>query len=176
MFLLVDSKIERDFVISVSAIVVSITGIGLGVYYNWKNLKNTKKHNKKTVEPLLNLSVELTAENGHLIYLNNLGLGPAILISIDFVFEEKSYKNLVELQMNHYMDCILNMNEEQSQNTIIVKGGIIGVGEEIRMHKLIFKNEFNTGSFLDFLRKTSIKVEYSNLYGDLKVLQERLMI
>ncbi|PQJ82783.1 hypothetical protein [Polaribacter glomeratus] len=176
IFLFSDFEIDKSFVVSICAIVVSIAGITIGLYYNWKNLKNTIEHNKKSVEPLVTLSAEVRDEKGHRLSLRNFGLGPAVLNSIDFVYEDKNYKSLIEIQTIHYLESVLAMDEKLSQSKIIIRGGVIGSGETSLVHKLIFKEEIKLDSFLNFLRKTKIKVEYSNLYGDTKVFEQSLMI
>lgn len=74
-------SLNLDLIVAVSAVIVSLFGIGAAIFFNRENLKLTKAHNAKSVKPILRHLFIETEEDFTLI-LSNEGLGPALINSI----------------------------------------------------------------------------------------------
>lgn len=165
LFILV---IQSELVISICAIVISIIGISFGAYFNYKNLKNSVDHNKRSIQPYIAVLTKTLNDQGHICIIKNVGLGPAVIESVDFVYENNVYRNIFEMYSNNFDRYNLDMNPEMSEATLLVQDEILGVNSSLELFNLKFRHgsNYNVSNFLKYSSKAKIKIKFSNLYGE----------
>lgn len=166
--------IQSELVISICAIVVSVIGIYFGAYYNYKNLKNTKDHNKRTTEPFISVLTETTKSRGHFCTLKNDGFGPAIIKSINYIYKEDKYEDIQVLYVKHFNTLRGNVNMKESQILLLFDDEVLGSGNSLELVKLLFKEGYDIANFVVFLKDVRININYKNIYGDQKNYSEYL--
>lgn len=168
-------------IIAIIAIIISVFGVIFSVIYNRKTIKlsiahnrqsiisnnNTLEksieHNKLSVKPLITHDQENIGLNHTYNILNN-GLGPALLNSVRFYYERKGYRILRELIKDKRIDIYKLIDVKNSKSTVIGPGTPIMSNGKAHCHTFNFTER--PKGMKEFLKKVTIIVEYSDMYGE----------
>lgn len=163
----VDYVKEPNTIIAFTAIIVSIFGLCYSVRYSRMTLKQTIKHNKLSVEPLLNTHTFISNNNNTVeVCVQNNGLGTALIKSFmifqnDDTFDDFNclFKtNNIEIKDNQIRYFVFSELTYILNNTsVLILKCTVESSNEIRKVKTLFK-------------EIKIEVKYESIYGDEKVL------
>lgn len=173
-------KIKSGRIIAISAMLVSFLTLVLFVY----QIRLQHSESRLSVTPRLSFSEEYSYENNNLvnqykdtistkfivysIYLENKGLGPAIIKSVDFI-NKKQKINIENFQNQHKkIRNYLNINDI----TTFSDGAILSQNDKIKLFELkvnrIYENKLYAIENISKLEEIfNIKVIYQSLYEEL---------
>lgn len=164
---------DVDIIVAICAIVVSILGIGLGVYFNWKTLKITINHNRKSVRPALKFDRafdELNFEIDH--GLKNSGTGPAFITKLLFFYDNKEYKSLAFLLSSNISVYHSIVKQSKSIESNFDDREVIASSDYQNIYKSSFIENKYMFEIKKILRRTEIYVEYESIYEEKYFMRE----
>ncbi len=138
-------------IIAVSAVVVSVWQGRISE----KHLEIAREHNRLTVKPYLDFFTGWENENKWVIILSNEGIGPAIVKSIEYSYDNKTYT---------HWDAVL---EAAGIKAIRLGSVNIGNNSPIAVEKVI--DYLSLRRVEDADRKPfgiSVLIKYESIYGD----------
>lgn len=156
-------KISADRLVSVSAIVVSLGTLFIILYQT--NL--TRQEQKASVMPYLQFAPNNNSGMSN-IYLENNGLGPALITSYRIFNREKEYQSVQELSKDYAIDQVPGSSVD-----MMYPGRLLAPDEFIK-HISHFKNDSTNFIFDNFQffyesndeQKLIIEVVYQSVYKD----------
>ncbi|PQJ79273.1 hypothetical protein [Polaribacter porphyrae] len=171
-------KIQADKIIAISAMLVSLLTLILFVY------QISLQHNESrlSVAPRISFSQEYgtrieniissqdTISNKFIIYnifLENKGLGPAILKSVDFLYQDKKIEIESFIQKNQKFRNLLKIDEITSFSD----GAILSKNEKVKLFELSVKKIdehqfYNLANIKKLEELIEISVVYESLYEE----------
>ncbi len=148
---------------SIFAVIISILALIVSV----KSSYFTQQNNKLSVRPILQFGY--TASPNSEQYLNfrvkNVGLGPAIINNIEFVFNGEKVDTSAE-SLNFIAESALGFPLYCRE---ISRSQVIEAGSEYYIFRFPDKGEVTgveTGKTKNFFRGISIKIEYESIYKE----------
>lgn len=156
-------KISADRLVSVSAIVVSLGTLFIILYQT--NL--TRQEQKASVMPYLQFAPNTNSGMSN-IYLENKGIGPALITSYRIFNKEKEYQSMLELSRDYSMKSLSELTQD-----LIYPGRLLSSGDFIKhlshnyndSSNFIFDNfQFIYGTKDE--QKLIIEVVYQSVYKD----------
>jgi len=156
-------KISADRIVSISAIVVSLGTLFIILYQT--NL--TRQEQKASVMPYLQFAPN--SNNGmSKIYLDNKGLGPALITSYRIFNQEKEYHSLLEISQDYSLKSIPELTKD-----IIYPGRLLSPEDYIK--HISHQNNDNTNFIFETFQffygskdeqKLIIEIVYQSVYKD----------
>ena len=154
-------KISSETIVSLSAIIIAIASIGVTI---WQGIE-TRKHNRLSVRPGLEITFGLDKDNfGY--FLTNNGLGPAII----------TYKKLfVDGKEVHYTGFSgydefiskLGLNDHKVSHTGIYPGKTIKANEKVYIIRFFLKEKDNVETLLpNIYNRVNIEIGYKSMYDE----------
>ena len=165
------SSIDTDIIMIITAIasifiaLASILIAFIALQSNIKEGKETRKHNKLSVRPLLTVEkkqIEEEDNHNHKFILVNSGVGPAIIESFALYFKDRkvsyndseAYGNFLEHNMKRF-----NCQHISHGN----RGVVMAAGEE----KMLWEFEYNLNTKdIEDIQELTVRVEYQSIYKD----------
>lgn len=132
----------------------------------------TRKHNKLSVRPHLDIVVTTTIKRGIAIEIKNGGLGPAIILCIEFNVGDKTYQIKSFSDYQEVFRGLINSAQVNSLfNTCCYmpdKHSVIASDSSIEIFSLPPTPDFAPllAAFPQFGRTVSVNVEYKDMYND----------
>jgi len=156
-------KISADRIVSISAIVVSLGTLFIILYQT--NL--TRQEQKASVMPYLQFAPNTNSGMSN-IYLENKGLGPALITNYRIFNQEQEYQSVQELTADYALDKIPG-----SSIDMVYPGRLLASDEYIK-HISHFHNDSTNFIFENFQffygskdeQKLIIEVVYQSVYKD----------
>ena len=152
---------SSERILSVSAIVIAVVSIVISV---WEGIE-TRKHNRLSVMPKLEITYKRSGDNFGYIVTNN-GLGPAIIISKKILVdgEEINYSGFSGID-----DLLekLNLQNRFIKQGVIDPGYTIRAGDQVQIVLFTLSGSQNAEELLmDVHNRVSIEIQYKSMYGD----------
>ena len=164
---------DADTILAICAIVVSIVGLGISVYFNRKTFRHRQTHDKLTTEPHLALRNDLTEMKGISLILKNCGYGSAVIKEINFRYGGRKYRQIDDLYFENFKK--LKGFVEESVFYVFDENEVLGSEETLELSKLIIKKGFDYKSFIEFLKEVTVEVNYTNIYNDERFFKRALI-
>lgn len=140
---------------------VAIAGVLLTVYQAWR----TQDHNKRSVRPLLQLRSDLSQGETAGLVLNNIGLGPAILVSTEMTLDGKPIGGIDEDSVNRLRATL----KTRPGASTFVPGEAIAKDATVILLGLSNYDKEKDVEFADLIRRRlKIEIVYKSLYGGKK--------
>jgi hypothetical protein len=160
-----------NYILPITAIIVSIIAVTFSIWYNRRTLKMTKKHYKKSVKPLLCVWNE-SFPNSFKLFLRNGGTGPAIIKNIVLKVSNKSYQTMDEVfkDKDHKIK-IENYDQYETKIAKVENYALLPNGEVI-LFEYRFKNEMGRQEFNQLVKKVTLFVNYETIYKKPKIFKE----
>ncbi len=163
-----------ELIISISTVIISIVSVfvaACALFVSLWSAHQTRKHNKLSVKPQLELVKELRATPPYYAILNS-GLGPAIVRSITFMikghkFDGTSLKGWQQFNKQHSKSFKYAVG-------YLGKGAIMPAGSTEEIIALQKGSSKFTSQFLNFFTGSSIRIEYESIYGERFVNKRKL--
>ena len=154
-----------ELIISISAIFIALSSLIVAI---WQNIL-TRKHNKLSVKPLICIDYHFTDDeelNG--IYLDNTGLGPAIIKSFRvFIDEDEILQSDYEL----WEGAIKKLEFPPNINLkifVLLKESVIYPNDKkclIGINSMVEPSDYQQ-YFYNALRRIDFKLEYESIYEE----------
>lgn len=160
-------------IIAISAIVVSITGLIISLWYNRRTLNITIEHNKKSVEPILNTDyVSSYKTKIESLKISNRGLGPAIIKKIIFLYKGDKFDNIIDLYKKYHPDNLLKFQDQNWKYGKYSENTTLAPNEDI----LLYEIKYNSTDHFEDLRKISheiiTEITYWTIYKEKRIIDE----
>lgn len=147
---------------SISAIVIAIAALFLTIWQSWM----MRKHNYNSVKPLLSFERYLSPMHGGFgIYLNNNGLGPAIVINQKLLVDGKEIEKLEDNPW-YYAAKSLDIDYTFVQLGFYDRNTVIAAGER----KALVTIDENASKeqkehFKKAIPRIGIEIRYKSIYA-----------
>lgn len=151
-----------QLITGISAVFLAAAAFFITIWQSWM----TRKHNQNSVKPLLSFEIHYMRTNtGFGIYINNNGLGPAIVIEFKINIDGKDIELLTN---NPWYNVTTRLDFNYSfiqmgfydKDTVIAAGGrsfLLTVDSNI--------NEDQEEHFKRILRRIGMEIHYKSIYG-----------
>ncbi|MCI0513547.1 hypothetical protein L0128_10070 [candidate division KSB1 bacterium] len=151
-----------DKILSISAIVIALTSVCISI---WSGME-TRKHNRLSVKPQLEICLSTTKTDFGYVVVNN-GLGPAILTARKILIDG------AEMQENGFTgfdNFLLKLDLHQNRNLSIgttSPGKILRAGESENIIKLeILQSDVLEQLLPTIYKRVKIEISYVSMYHE----------
>ena len=147
-----------SLVIAWGGFVLAIAGVLLTVYQAWR----TQVHQRRSVRPLLQLRSGLPHGGTAALMLNNIGLGPAVLVSTQLFLDDELIGGIDRDSVNRLRARL----ETRPSATTFVPGEAIGKDASVALLSLPNYDRESNSEFADLiLSRLRIEIDYESFYG-----------
>lgn len=169
----VDYITEPNTMIALSAIFISILGLSFTIIFSYTTIRMTKKHNYKSVLPVLMSHYNISNTNFTIkINIINCGLGTALIKKFNLIYKDKSYNNIDDLiKRNLTMPLVINCYQFPSIPTIVP----ISVNGKIDLLDIEFLDSNEYSRIIEVLQKTKYDIEYESMYEEKKTYENTII-
>ena len=158
-------------ILALLAILISIITLIISIKYTSKTIKIAERHNKLSVEPLLNFNINSSEKNSMSIILGNYGLGSAKIKSMLIICNGSYFKNLESF----YDGILKNMNIKVEK--IMLIGELEVISSNVNMELFNFKyDSFYREKIISILKNTNIKISYLTMYDETREINCRIWV
>lgn len=154
--------------IAVTAILISIFSLIFSTIHNRKTFKITKRHNILSVKPLLKIAKSIKGNDGIIDYfLENQGLGPAIIKSLEYRYEDEHFNNIKEFfetigkRMRTKTEMKVDLDYKEK-----IEHSVISANTEMQLLQVVVKPPIYTDSLGDLMEKIEILIDYEDMYDN----------
>jgi hypothetical protein len=161
-------KWRVDIIVSLCAMLVSLATFGIYLYQT----KIIQEQAKASVYPHLEIVREYNnADNPFILYVKNVGIGPAFLKKMEINYEEKTYSSS---DVNNNTGCLpfkFLMKILPFEQIPPVANGpnlpiVIPAGEKVMFMRLNKDDQKSIDLLVNIFDKSKIKVCYTSVYKD----------
>jgi hypothetical protein len=145
--------LEPETFVAVAALIVSVSALGVGLY----TALLQRQHDRAEVWPHLELAT-FTSSSGAVVYLENTGIGPAIVEHVDLLVDGKPAPNWPAA-----LNTWLGHNASISSNSTVVSHAL-RAGDRVTLVAL--PNESMPPKFWDAIGRIGIAVCYRSVFGE----------
>lgn len=152
-----------DTVTAICALIVAAVAVGVSV---WHGIM-TRKHNRLSVKPFLEITLECVDETPIYIAVRSKGIGPAVLKSISLCVNKKQVH---DGSRNGIDDTVkaLGLGNHKYEATAVVGPNHLAPGEHWELIR--FPGTENDGiqhaNVLAALTQLEVAIEYTSIYGE----------
>jgi len=159
----VECLTDPSTVIAICAILISIIGLWVSVKYSRATLNHTITHNKLSIEPFFEIYGNFETTSIKMI-IKNVGFGTAIIKSMLFKNENKTYNVILDL----INDKEIPFNEDVVVGSDLLRSGCeyIAKDGEIKICLIDSLDPNDKNSLIDIFKKTELVMEFETLYGE----------
>jgi hypothetical protein len=145
-------------IIAWGGFVLAIAGVLLTVYQAWR----TQVHQRRSVRPLLQLRSGLPQGGTAELVLNNIGLGPAMLVSTRLFLDGELIGGIDERSVNRLRS---KLKTRPSASTF-VPGEAIAKDASVALLSLPNYDREKNAEFAELIRaRLRIEIDYESFYG-----------
>ena len=157
---------DADRILVAIAILVSVFGLFYSMYFNRKTFRLTEGHNKLSVKPIVNITVNFFKPRTFSIILKNKGFGPAIISSVNFYYNDLVYDNFQTLYDNNLKQH--GTDEFENHHNLVVQniGSALISGEEDKILELTLDDNTKLDKLRELYEGVTIKVVYNDIYNN----------
>ncbi len=161
----IESLTQPGTIIAITAIIVSVVSLFISVWYNKISLRISMDHNKKSVEPLVDFMYEIdfTTKKENCDLLNN-GVGPAILKSIKYYYNNESFNDILSLYKKHNVKNLEYILYDGRKMGYYDNQTIIPVNGKLLLFDLDYSKSEHFRELNEFHKKVIIEIEYQTIY------------
>lgn len=171
----IEAILNPNTIIALTAVVVSIAAIIFSILYNRKSLNITRRHNKLSVEPILETNYTVGSDSVLCkLELVNKGLGPAIVKSIVYKTQSRKYTNMAKLLTSLYPDFVKEYLHGDSRYNIMEGGITVSPGVDTPLFYLKPNKPNAFKKIKNILRDVVVVIDYQTIYKDQKVFSTYL--
>jgi hypothetical protein len=150
---------EPETFIALAALVVSLSAVAVGIYEAWLQ----RAHDRAEVWPHMEIST-FTSPEGAAVYLENTGLGPAIINSMVVAVDGKTRKDWSDV-----MQAMLGGPPPRFSRTT-VDDHALRAGDKVQLIQLASKDL--PPNFWDWIKRIRIQVCYESAFHEQWVVTE----
>lgn len=155
------SKFSMDTIISFSAIIIATASIFVAVWQGYE----TRKHNRLSVRPKLQISYSVDEERFGYILINN-GLGPATITEIKIFIDGIEMTNPGFSGYDELIDK-LNFNNRRKAHSSLNPGTNIKAGEMKNIILFNIEKDDNLDELLPTIyQRISMEITYMSMYNE----------
>lgn len=150
---------DPSTIIAICAVVISVIGLGLALWTGYL----TRKHNRLSVEPILDIySILLDDKQCLSLDLENNGLGTAILNTVKFHYNNVEYNNMLDIIDTKKITYKYEISSFHSSDD----GTTISSNSKIRLYSIYVDSFEESKPFLDLFFEISLSVDFKTMYGE----------
>jgi len=162
--------------IAITAVIVSIVGLALSIFFYNKTLKVTITHNEKSLEPILTHLYTMFEEDfSEKFLITNSGLGPAIVKSIKFSYQGIEYNSFTDLYAKFNSIRLTYLLKKKSKVYFIGDEDVWSVNQNVILHELYFSQADENDDWHNILKEVKVLINYTTIYDINKVYEQVLM-
>ncbi len=155
------SKISSDTIVSISAIIIALASI---VVTTWQGIE-TRKHNRLSVSPKLELIFESGKNNFGYVLTNN-GLGPSIITGKRIFIDGEEIRYTGFSGYEEFIDK-LGLNDRDVSHGAIYPGRTIRANEKIHIIRFYLAKDDELEKILpEVYKRISIEISYKSMYDE----------
>ena len=161
-------QITWDQIIGISTVIIAVTA----VIFTYIQIKMSKEHNRLSIKPHLNITLEAVHNRNFCLRLTNHGIGPAIIkkYTSPLIKEKRNITSREDLVL--ILEKI-NLDKEWINGYSLSEEQGISAGDSILLFN--FPLELHTGErkrqFEEGIVKLQFQIEYESIYEDKFTLQ-----
>lgn len=155
-------KLSVDSKISFVAVFIAL----LVLFISILDHHESRKHNKKSVTPALNIEKK-EFQNVYGIFISNYGYGPAVIDSFEIYYDNNKIINSKDIWMEIFKKHFTAPIDFSIQYNYCTSGSVIGISEEKLLWGSKMLELYGNKQILDnSIEKISIKVHFHSIYDE----------
>jgi hypothetical protein len=172
----IETLTKPEIIIAISAIVVSIVSLVGSILYNRINLKNTIKHNKLSVEPLIDFVIDAKEiKKAISLTIQNTGLGPGIITKLKYTYNSGEFDKMSDI-LNRFNPKILNkLIRPKSEEIKFLTNHSLAPNDKLVLFAYFFETDTDYKVIENIIQNTRIEIEYETIYGKNKKLESIIL-
>lgn len=171
-----NSSLDLEFWAYIAGTMIAIFALGITIW----QVRTTIQHNELTNEPHLQLHNHILSKDLAIeIFITNDGLGPAVIKSSKFYFQGKEIPYEGTRRTYLLVQAMFDGQDFSPSYSHLDDGSMIPAGGRQIIFKVDFKGYIKDEvAFIErwtrISNKVQIIVEYASIYGDKKILDDRI--
>lgn len=148
------------------AIIISIVSLIFSVVFSRITINITRNHNKKSVRPIIQSKISIDLNKKFELKLVNNGTGPAIIKSVEYNLDGKTYTDFGVLYDNHLIQNKNDKYENHHRNHTFLSGISIKEGCESSTIQMYLDDNVCIEKMGKLMDNIQIKVLYTSIYNE----------